>query len=81
MDKENPTKAILIAGMHRSGTSALSRTLNLVGCAMSEVLVGGDQRGNERGHWESQRINELNNEILASAGSRWDDWEAINPSW
>ena len=49
MDKENPTKAILIAGMHRSGTSALSRTLNLVGCAMSEVLVGGDQRGNERG--------------------------------
>ena len=67
--------------MHRSGTSALSRSLNLVGCEMSEVLVGGDNRGNERGHWESQRINELNNEILASAGSRWDDWEPINPGW
>ena len=81
MDTGSQAKAIVIAGMHRSGTSALSRTLNLVGCEMSEVLVGGDQRGNERGHWESQRINELNNEILASAGSRWDDWEAINPSW
>ena len=81
MDKGSRAKAIVIAGMHRSGTSALSRTLNLVGCEMSEVLVGGDQRGNERGHWESQRINELNNELLASAGSRWDDWEAINPSW
>ena len=81
MDTGSQARAIVIAGMHRSGTSALSRTLNLVGCEMSEVLVGGDQRGNERGHWESQRINELNNEILASAGSRWDDWEAINPSW
>ena len=81
MDTGSQARAVVIAGMHRSGTSALSRTLNLVGCEMSEVLVGGDQRGNERGHWESQRINELNNEILASAGSRWDDWEAINPSW
>ena len=81
MDEENPAKAVVIAGMHRSGTSALSRILNLVGCGMSEVLVGGENRGNERGHWESQRINELNNEILASAGSRWDDWEPINPNW
>ena len=81
VDEGIPAKAVVIAGMHRSGTSALSRTLNLVGCGMSEVLVGGDNRGNERGHWESQRLNELNNEILVSAGSRWDDWEPINPGW
>ena len=81
MDKDNPAKAIIIAGMHRSGTSALSRTLNLVGCDIPNTPMGGDNRGNERGHWESQRIFELNNEILASAGSSWDDWEAINPSW
>ena len=80
-DKQSQAQAIVIAGMHRSGTSALSRTLNLVGCDMASELVGGDSRGNERGHWESQRINELNNEILASAGSRWDDWEAIGPGW
>ena len=81
MEKENPAKAIIIAGMHRSGTSALSRTLNLVGCDIPSTLMGGDNRGNERGHWESQRIFELNNEILASAGSSWDDWEPINSSW
>ncbi len=81
MEKENPAKAIIIAGMHRSGTSALSRTLNLVGCDMPNTPMGGDNRGNERGHWESQRIFELNNEILASAGSSWDDWEPINSSW
>ena len=80
-DKQFQAQAVIIAGMHRSGTSALSRTLNLVGCDMAKELVGGDSRGNERGHWESQRINELNNEILASAGSRWDDWEAIARGW
>ncbi|MCZ0942658.1 MAG: glycoside hydrolase family 99-like domain-containing protein, partial [Gammaproteobacteria bacterium] len=80
-DKESKAKVIVVAGMHRSGTSALSRTLNLVGCEIAKILVGGDNLGNERGHWESQGINELNSEILASAGSRWDDWEAINPSW
>ncbi|MYH15482.1 MAG: glycosyltransferase [Gammaproteobacteria bacterium] len=81
MEKGNPAKAIIIAGMHRSGTSALSRTLNLVGCDAPNTLMGGDNRGNERGHWESQPIFELNNELLASAGSSWEDWEAINPSW
>lgn len=80
-DKKDRATAIVIAGMHRSGTSALSRTLNLVGCDMPKTLMGGDNRGNERGHWESQRLFELNNEILASAGSRWDNWEAISASW
>ena len=81
MDEGNPAKAVVIAGMHRSGTSALSRTLSLVGCDLPGTPMGGDNRGNERGHWESQRIFELNNEILASAGSSWDDWEAISPGW
>ena len=75
------SKAILIAGMHRSGTSALSRTLNLAGCDLPKVLMEADSQSNERGHWESQRIFELNNEILASAGSYWDQWETLNPGW
>ncbi|MDE0368106.1 MAG: glycoside hydrolase family 99-like domain-containing protein [Gammaproteobacteria bacterium] len=81
MSSRLQSKAVLIAGMHRSGTSALSRTLNLAGCDLPKVLMESDSRSNERGHWESQRIFELNNEILASAGSYWDQWETLNPGW
>jgi len=57
-NKGKPSKAVIIDGMHPRGISALSRTLNLVGRGMSEVLVSGNNLGNERGHWELQRINE-----------------------
>ena len=79
--KGNPATAILIAGMHRSGTSALSRTLNLIGCDLPKQLMAPDSESNERGHWESQRVFELNNAILKSAGSRWDEWETLNSDW
>ena len=67
--------AILIAGMHRSGTSALTRTLSLLGCALPKTP------SNDPKHWESKVIMNLNDEILASAGSAWHDWGAFNPGW
>ena len=67
--------AILVAGMHRSGTSALTRTLNLLGCALPKTPSGDPE------HWESKAIMDLNDEILTSAGSAWHDWEAFNPGW
>lgn len=72
--------AILVVGMHRSGTSALARTLSLLGCDLPKTLVPAG-RGNETGHWEPWPIVSLNDEILAAAGSTWDDWEAIDPGW
>jgi hypothetical protein len=71
---------VLVLGMHRSGTSALTRTLNLLGCALPEALVGASE-GNELGHWESASAVILNDEILASAGSNWNDWGPINADW
>lgn len=74
------TKGVLVLGMHRSGTSAMTRVLNLLGCALPEKLLGpGD--GNSQGHWESQKAVALNDEILASAGSTWEDWGPINADW
>lgn len=74
------TKGVLVLGMHRSGTSAMTRVLNLLGCALPEDLLGpGD--GNSQGHWESQKAVALNDEILASAGSTWEDWGPINADW
>ena len=72
--------AVLVAGMHRSGTSLVTRILSILGCDLPQTLVGPGL-GNELGHWESEAIRGLNEEILASAGSAWDDWEPFNPGW
>jgi len=37
--------------------------------------------GNEIGHWESQSIADFNDELLTSAGSRWNDWLPFSTSW
>lgn len=71
---------VLVLGMHRSGTSALSRFLNLLGCDLPKTLLGGDT-SNETGHWESLPIVRLNDRILESAGSNWSDWMPFNPGW
>ena len=71
---------VLVLGMHRSGTSALARVLNLLGCDLPKTLMEAHS-SNETGHWESVEIMNLNNEILGSAGSNWQDWLEFNQGW
>ncbi|MCZ8195691.1 MAG: hypothetical protein O9253_01340 [Aquidulcibacter sp.] len=71
---------VVIAGMHRSGTSALARVLNLLGCGLANKILGAEP-ANETGHWEPYEIIMLNETILESAGSAWDDWTAISTDW
>jgi len=71
---------VLVLGMHRSGTSALTRVLHLLGCQLPKQIMAGGV-GNELGHWESERIVAFNDEVLASAGSSWEDWLPFNPEW
>jgi hypothetical protein len=73
-------KGILVLGMHRSGTSAFTRVLNLLGCALPDNLIGAGD-GNETGHWEAISVVSLNDQIFTSAGSRWDDWGPLNDDW
>ena len=72
--------AVLVAGMHRSGTSALTRVLSIAGCDLPNTLVKA-RRDNAAGFWESQSLTDLNQEILASAGSSWDDWRPFPKGW
>jgi len=74
-------KAILVVGMHRSGTSAITRVLNLLGCDLPSALMRESAQNNEAGFWESLRIMHLNDDILASAESAWNDWQAFEPAW
>ena len=74
--------AILVAGMHRSGTSALTRVLNIAGCDLPKTLMKLKRNpGNVTGFWESQAIMDLNQEILASGCSFWDDWRPFEQDW
>ena len=39
-DRNNTPKALLVLGMHRNGTSALTRVLNLLGADLPKKLLG-----------------------------------------
>lgn len=73
-------RAVVVAGMHRSGTSALARVLGLLGAALPEH-PSGDAPDNPTGFWESLPIKEFNDEVLTAAESRWDDISAVPRDW
>ncbi|MHA7835559.1 MAG: sulfotransferase family protein, partial [Algiphilus sp.] len=63
---------LLVLGMHRSGTSALTRVLSLLGADLPGNLMPA-RPSNEKGFWESLDVQQLNDELLAALSSRWDD--------
>ncbi len=70
---------VLVLGMHRSGTSALTRVISLLGAALPKKILG-EGPGNEPGHWEPARLVDLHDEMLAAVGSSWDDFRAFDPA-
>jgi hypothetical protein len=73
-------QAILVLGMHRSGTSAVGGVISALGVAGPKTLMSPN-RYNSRGHFESTPLTAAHDELLASTGSRWDDWRQFNPQW
>jgi len=74
-------RVLVVLGMHRSGTSAVTRLLNLLGADLPGDLMPALPEINETGFWESEEIADLDDSILASAGSSWDDLSAFPESW
>ncbi|MBM4363125.1 MAG: sulfotransferase family protein [Deltaproteobacteria bacterium] len=64
------SRAILIVGMHRSGTSCLAGGLEEAGLALGEVITEAPH--NAKGNRESRRIMALHDAILAHSGGSWD---------
>lgn len=79
-NRNHPRVAVVIMGMHRSGTSVLARVLNLLGCQIPETLMDPSE-SNPRGHWESESIRQFNDELLEAVGSSWSDWTPVNPGF
>lgn len=72
---------IFVLGMHRSGTSALARLLNLAGCEFGppDAAMPPDV-DNPLGFWERLDAYELHEWLLGSCGSAWDRPLAFDPS-
>jgi len=73
-------QALLVIGMHRSGTSALTRVINLHGVTLGSELPGG-AFDNEAGFWENQRVVNLHERLLADLDSSWDDPRELREGW
>jgi hypothetical protein len=72
--------AFVVAGMHRSGTSPLTRVLSACGHALPKTLLKANT-SNEAGFWESTAVNRLNDKILESATSNWRSWRPLPADW
>lgn len=74
----NHSTAVCVLGMHRSGTSVVTRLLNYLSVDLGEqdqLMSAGED--NPRGYWEHEGIVAINEEILAAFG---DDW-SHPPVW
>lgn len=71
-DQTQTKVALVVLGMHRSGTSAMAGMLARNGAGLPDNLMapGAD---NPTGFWESADVADLNDEILARRDSHWDD--------
>ena len=75
-----PSTGLLVLGMHRSGTSALSGVLALCGADIGAQVSGGGA-GNDTGHWEDATAVAVHERLLAAFGARWDDPFPLPDGW
>lgn len=73
--------ALIVLGMHRSGTSALTGVMNSLGVELGRELYAPQQGVNERGFWEHSDIVDVHDELLAVLGSSWDDLLPLPDAW
>ena len=75
----DPT-CVIVLGVHRSGTSAMTGTLNALGVHLGDRLMPGSAGDNERGMFENLDIFEFHERLLGSYGRTWRDVDSP-PEW
>lgn len=73
-----PCVAVVVLGMHRSGTSALTRALSIAGFTLPRRLLPATA-DNLEGFWEPSALVALNDRVLASLGQDWTSIGTIPP--
>jgi hypothetical protein len=77
VDSSEKRTAIIVLGMHRSGSSAASGLIHLLG-ADAPTHLEGPNSFNPKGYWESSVIMRFNDRLLQSVGSDWKDWSGVD---
>lgn len=78
-----PANVVSVVGMHRSGTSLVSRILSLVGVGLGpeDQLMPAHERDNPKGYWENVPVVAFNDRLLELLGGSWDDPPALADHW
>jgi hypothetical protein len=71
------SRAVILLGMHRSGTSAIARGLAALGIHMGNEFLEA-QPENPTGYWEDKGIVDINERVFNALGVRWDSTSAID---
>jgi GT2 family glycosyltransferase len=76
MNQEKKKRIIVVLGMHRSGTSAVTRGLKVMGVELGNRLMLPTQF-NPKGYWEDMDIYQLNVDMLTAIGNDWFHLKSI----
>jgi hypothetical protein len=71
LDGAQRDKLVVVLGMHRSGTSAMTRALVALGAQLGSRLLGPIPGNNDKGFFEDVDVLHINIELLAAAGADW----------
>ena len=71
--------ALVVLGVYRSGTSALTRVLNLCGAALPEHVIAARLDINRKGFWETEAVVDLNARMLQRVGAGWNGIDVTLP--
>ncbi|MFW6206976.1 MAG: hypothetical protein ACOC5J_03485, partial [Gemmatimonadota bacterium] len=80
MKEATNSRAVLVLGPHRSGTSAVARVLNLLGTDLGANMLP-PKFDNRHGYWEHQTVFELHERLLSKAGSAWHEYRPMPAGW
>jgi hypothetical protein len=73
-DIRSVKSCVIVCGLHRSGTSAVARLVNLLGADIAGDLLPKDA-GNSRGYWESQAVVDIHARLLKAVGTAPDPFD------
>lgn len=73
------SRLIVVLGMHRSGTSAITRALQTMGVDLGNRLMQPVEHVNAKGFWEDDDITAINEQILHSLGMSWHSLAPLTP--
>ena len=78
IDQKTSFQIVFITGMHRSGSSALSRAMTTLGIHHSDNLMRASE-DNVKGYWEDEDFVSFNDDLLRQTGQLWEEPKLTNP--